>query len=294
MENIITPELVKHEAHKYFLAPALWIIFFSFIPFMYQNFYLIVTIALMIFPGSLLFSWICFLYHESWHKYVPSIPNEKLFIFYGWLLAHDPQVYRIVHGGHHIHTNTWNDIEFHPLGFIKNDTLRHIYNLGEILLGSSFIYIITFFVIKKNARFKWQSFIISALALIVIFGSFFAFSHYFLNVKSSNIIISWILMFIIGGTIQHHSQLIEHGNIILNESTPFHDRIMLTRNLYPVGWFEKIFLFLTHWHAQEHILHHTEVSTYTRPFLHTLPMPPDAIYITFKDYKKVLWEMITK
>ncbi len=294
MENIITPEMVNHEAYKFFLIPLFWMIFLAFVPFLYQNLPLVITIIMMIFPGTFLFSWVCYLYHESWHKYVPIIPNRILFVFYGWLLAHDPQVYNISHGTHHASTHTLNDIEFHPLGYIKNNKLRRLYYFTEIVLGMIFIYFVTLFVIMKHPRFSWQSFIISLIASTILYGSLFAFSYFILEVNVINIIISWLLLFIIAGSIQHNSQLIEHGNIIVDKSMPSNERNLLSRNLKPSGLLEKIFLFITHGDSKEHVLHHTQVILYTRPFLDKIPMPPKSIYITFRDYKKIIWEMITR
>ncbi|MBC2579208.1 hypothetical protein HGI79_02595 [Clostridium sp. DJ247] len=74
-------------------------------------------------------TWLGFLMHECWHKYVPEINNKVFYRIFSWCLLNDPQVYNLVHGIHHSKVNSWEDIEFHPLGKIKNSLLRRIYNL---------------------------------------------------------------------------------------------------------------------------------------------------------------------
>ncbi len=44
-----------------------------------------------------------------------------------------------------------------------------------------------------------------------------------------------------------------------------------TRNLWRAGLPEKIFLSLTHGDSQEHVLHHTLVGVYSRPFPGKVP-----------------------
>ena len=83
----------------------------------------------------------------------------------------------------------------------------------------------------------------------------------------------------------------EHGNIIVEGE--WEERNILTRNLQLRGVLEKIFLFLTHGDSQEHVLHHTQVQVYSRPFPGMVPLPKDSVFITLGDYLKILWSMIT-
>jgi len=69
---------------------------------------------------------------------------------------------------------------------------------------------------------------------------------------------------------------------------------LLTRNLKSDGIPEKIFLFLSHGDSREHVLHHTLVKVYSRPFPRKIPMPEKAIYIDLKSYLSILWEMLAK
>ena len=88
----------------------------------------------MIFPGVLLFTWVGYLMHKSWHKYVPNVPNEFFFNILSWMLLTDPQLYKMLHGGHHMNVNSWGDRELHPLGKISDLVLRMIYNYVEVIL----------------------------------------------------------------------------------------------------------------------------------------------------------------
>jgi len=41
------------------------------------------------------------MYHETWHYYLPGIPNLVFFRLFGCMLAADPQVFDLVHWDHH-------------------------------------------------------------------------------------------------------------------------------------------------------------------------------------------------
>ncbi|MBC2579209.1 hypothetical protein [Clostridium sp. DJ247] len=87
----------------------------------------------------------------------------------------------------------------------------------------------------------------------------------------------WLASFVL-----HHSQLIEHGNLIVEGN--YKERNIKTRNLSNKGILEKIFIFLTHGDSREHVLHHTLPGVYTRPFPGKVPMPTESVYINLKDY----------
>ena len=97
----------------------------------------------MIFPGAWLFAWVAYLMHESWHKYVPSVPSDLFYYLFAFMLITDPQIYRLAHGDHHGEVHTWKDMEFHPWGKIEPKALRRLYNLMEIVFGSIFLQLLT-------------------------------------------------------------------------------------------------------------------------------------------------------
>ena len=105
-------------------------------------------------------------------------------------------------------------------------------------------------------------------------------------------ILTFLLTFWLGSFIIHHDQLIEHGNLIIQGD--YHQRNIASRNLKNKTVFEKLFHLLTHGDTREHVLHHTAVAVYSRPFPGKVPMPADAVYISLKDYAAILWQMVTK
>lgn len=115
-------------------------------------------------------------------------------------------------------------------------------------------------------------------------------AHLAFNLKAAQIIIPLALNLWLCSFFLHHSQLVEHGNLIIAGS--YQERNIQTRNMRNHGLIEKIFLFLTHDDSREHVLHHTKVQVYSRPFPGKVPLPENAVYISFKDYLAILWEML--
>jgi fatty acid desaturase len=247
----------------------------------------------MLFPGVFLFTWAGFLMHECWHKYVPNIPNRLYFNLFSWMLITDPQVYRLVHGDHHAEVNTYRDIEFHPLGRINNRILRSIYNLCEIVFGIAFLIICASFTVPRDVRYKkkyrlWKM-IMSVIVWILFLGCLGFASHYVFGVSYESIALLYAVTIWFNSVVLHHSQMIEHGNLIVEGDLK--RRNLVTRNLKPAGIFEKLFLFLTHNDSREHVLHHTLARVYSRPFPEKIPLPEKANNITIKDYIKILGQM---
>lgn len=289
----LTQAQINQERWKFYFVLITWPLYLFFLPQVYR-FLGLSTILLMIFPGVYLFTWTGYLMHECWHKYVPDIPNQFFYQMFSWLLVTDPQIYKMLHGGHHLNVNTWDDTEFHPLGKIKNIHLQRLYNLLEILLGVAFITFISLCTLPGNPKykqkFKWNSLITAIVAWIVLFGGVGWLAHLVFNLTVSQIVIPLIFNLWLCSFILHHSQLVEHGNLIVNGS--YQERNIKTRNLRNRGLFERIFLFLTHNDSREHVLHHTMVTVYSRPFPGKVPMPEEAVYISFKDYLQILWDML--
>ena len=103
---------------------------------------------------------------------------------------------------------------------------------------------------------------------------------------------AFLLSFFWGSLIQHNSQLIEHGNLIIEGE--WEERAIKARNLRSEGVLAKLFLFLTHYDAREHVLHHALVRIYSGPFPGRCPCPKARSFITLRDYLKIAWGMITK
>jgi hypothetical protein len=106
----------------------------------------------------------------------------------------------------------------------------------------------------------------------------------------SQALLAFALTYWLGSFFLHQSQLVEHGNLIINGT--FYQRNIRTRNLLPGGIFEKIFLFFTHNDSREHVLHHTMPDTHSRPFPGEFPLPESAIMITMRVYLRILGRML--
>jgi fatty acid desaturase len=212
------------------------------------------------------------------------------------MLLTDPQLYRLVHGHHHSKVNTWDDTELHPLGKINNIHLRRIYNFLEIALGVIFTFGIIMHLLPKHpnykAKYKQSTHTISILMWILFYGGVGYLSALIFNLSAAQVAIPFLISFWLGSAIIHHDQLIEHGNLIVEGDC--HQRNMASRNLKNETVFQKLFHLLTHGDTREHVLHHTAVAVYSRPFPGKVPMPADAVCISLKDYAGILWQMITK
>jgi fatty acid desaturase len=212
------------------------------------------------------------------------------------MLLTDPQIYKMLHGGHHMNVNSWEDKEFHPLGKINDSVLKRVYNYLEIILGTVFIVAVTSITIPFNSKYKnkyrFNSLALSLCAWIIFFGGIGFLSHLIFNLSARTIIIPSLINVWICSFVLHQSQLIEHGNVI--GEGDWNVRNLLTRNLNSDGILEKLFLFITHGDSREHVLHHTVVKVYSRPFPGKVPMPEKAVYIRLKSYLPILWGMLTK
>jgi fatty acid desaturase len=297
MENgkYISEDMIKHQSWKYYFVAAAWPVYLLLLPLVFSKIGF-ATILLMIFPGLFLFTWVGFLMHEAWHKYVPNIPNNFFYYIFSWMLLTDPQIYKMLHGGHHMNVNSWEDKEFHPLGKIRNHILRLVYNYFEILFGTLFIVVVSSLTIpfnpKYKAKYQFKSLAISIFSWIIFLGGIGFLSHIIFKVSVGSIVVSYALTLWICSFMLHQSQLVEHGNLIAEGD--WNVRNLVTRNLKPNGIFEKVFLFLTHGDSREHVLHHTLVKVYSRPFPGKVPMPEKAVYINFKSYLSIIGGMLTK
>lgn len=291
--NYISDKDLLGQRWKFYFVAAAWPVYLLLLPLVFYS-SAPLGLVFMVFPGLYLFTWLGFLMHETWHKYVPNVPNDTLYTYFSWVMLTDPQIYRLLHGTHHAQVNTWEDREFHPLGRLQDPLARKIYNLLEITLGIAFVILVSSFMIPRNPQFKPKYKLSSLLTSVCMVAAFLcsvsAINYFIFNVPAHTIAAALIINFWLCSVILHHSQLIEHGNLIV--SGEWNERILKVRNLSHTGLAEKVFLLLTHNDSREHVLHHTNVAVYSRPFPGTVPMPPDPVYITLKDYFKILRDMI--
>lgn len=294
MENTVTEERVRTQAWKYYFVLLAWPAYLFFLPAVYAlaGWW---SAAYMVFPGVYLFTWTGYLMHETWHKYVPNVPNGLLYNLYSWMLITDPQVYRALHGYHHSAVHTWDDTEFHPLGEIKDGPRLAIHNFFEILLGIIFISVLGQLVMPGHPvhgrNFSARRAALSAGAIALFLGGVLYLSHLAFGVTPGQALAPLAASLWLNSFVIHHSQLVEHGGLIVEGS--FEQRNMWTRNLKPSGLSEKLFLFFTHGDSLEHVLHHTRPRIYSRPFPGALPLPEKAVYLTMADYLRVLGRMLS-
>ena len=291
---LISVAELRRQAIYFYIVPVAWCLFLLLLPAIFA-FNRWAGVVSMVFPGLWLFTWLGYLMHECWHKYVPNINNRLWYTINSLLILTDPQVYSIIHGTHHSGVHTWGDIEFHPFGNVKSRTLRIVVSLAEIGFGVAFMMVAGSLAVPRDKRFsgkyRWWKLSLSLVMWCMVYGGVGFLSHVLFRVDPAGIIVPYALMIWLGSFVLHQSQLIEHGNLIVDGD--YHRRNARSRNLRPAGIAEKVFLFLTHNDSREHVLHHTLTKVYSRPFPDAVPLPPDAWVISFADYARILLRMIS-
>jgi fatty acid desaturase len=291
---IITEKELKDQEWKYYFVLIAWPAYLFSLFFIYSKIGLW-SIAYMIFPGLYIFTWLGYLMHETWHKYVPGVNNGFFYYAFSVMLFTDPQVYKILHGFHHSMVNTYEDNEFHPFGRINNRFLRAVNNIVEIILGIAYLSIAAQIILPRHPKYS-KKFSAGQALLALFFIALFlsavgAAAMLAFNLTPGQVAAPFLLTLWLNSFFLHQSQLVEHGNLIA-EGT-WDKRNILTRNLKPSWPLEKLFLFMTHGDSQEHVLHHTQVGIHSRPFPGRLPLPAGAVEIDLGDYMEVLGEMVT-
>ncbi|MBW4612288.1 MAG: fatty acid desaturase [Desmonostoc vinosum HA7617-LM4] len=291
---IASSKTAYNQTIKLFVASLTWLIYLFFLPYIYASVN-IFAFGFMLFPGVYILCLLALFMHECWHEYLPGVHNHFFYSVLSWMILLDPQVFNIVHPYHHSQVNTYRDIEFHPLGEIKNQFVKAVYNFCEIFLGSIFVVTITTFKIAFHPKLKKQysfgKLIISILMWTIIWGGIGYSSHLVFGVTTNQVFISYLLICWMGSVVIHHNELIEHGNLIVEGNLG--ERNLKTRNLNPSGILERFFLFITHNDSREHTLHHSMSKIYTRPFFQKNPMLDKIVYISFDEYLVILKDMLT-
>ncbi|UUV18354.1 fatty acid desaturase [Fusobacteria bacterium ZRK30] len=287
--NLVSKEKLEKEAWKFYLVIPLWLVYFFFLPKIYSS-HKIIFFLYIFFIGNFLFCLLGYLFHETWHEYLSNIDNKKLYYIYGILIFMDPQIYRIVHGSHHSKVHTYDDIEFYPIGEIKHRTFKIFYRIFEFIIGAAFIIGLQSLILPNNPKTKQKfsvfSHLISIFLILCIYSTIAALSIIFFKIEVTQLIICYLLSIWMHSFFLHQSQLSEHG-FLLKEGS-YKERSLITRNIAPFGFVEKLFLILTHNDPKEHVFHHTLPGEYLRPFPNTVPLPKEANIVTLKKYFKLM------
>ena len=294
-ELVIEESDIRNQAYKYYLLIVAWPVYVLFLPVVYAR-YGPLSVLYMLFPGAYLYMWLACLMHECWHKYTPTVSNNFFYDAFSYMLFTDPQLYRMLHGHHHSKVNTWDDRESHPAGFIQNTVKRRIYNLLEILLGIMWNVGAQMLMIPKDKLYKDKysdaGHYKSMLMWAVIYGGLGTVTALIFGLTVWQILIPYTIGFWIDSLFLHHTQLVEHGNLIVDGD--YRQRNIASRNLRRNGIPERMFHFITHGDMRQHVLHHTLVKVNIRPFPYWIASPDGAVFISIRQYMGILWEMVVK
>lgn len=293
MNRYIEEKKIRRQAWKFYFVAIAWPIYVFLLPAAWDRLGPM-CLLLTLFPGAYLYVWMAFLMHECWHKYVPNIANGAFSRLYSYMLLTDPQIFKMLHGHHHSLVHTWSDTEFHPLGRIDNAILRRIYNLLSVVLGMVFIVALHMHILPRHPKYKdkykLKSHIISVAMWFVIYGGLAVLAHITFRVSIPQVLGVWLLNLWVCSLFLQHAELVEHANLIVDGDHK--ERNIASRNLRRKTLAEKFFHLLTHGDAREHVLHHTLVAVYSRPFPGKVPMPSGSVYISLRDYAGIVWNMI--
>ena len=293
MTNPISEPMLRRQAWKYYFVLFAWPAYLFLLPYAFAQLGWW-SLGLVIFPGVYLFTWMGYLMHESWHKYVPNVPNGFFYNVFSWMLITDPQIYGLLHGHHHAEVNTWDDREFHPLGEIHSAGWRRGYHFLEVFTGIVFIVVLSAVMLPRleryQAKYRVSSAILAVLMWVVILGGLGLGSARAFELRAAPVLMAYGVLLIACSLVLHHSQMVEHGNLIVPGD--WKQRNLKTRNLRRQTCLEKAFSFMTHGDAREHVLHHTQVQVHSRPFPGLTPLPEGSVIISLKQYMGILGDML--
>jgi fatty acid desaturase len=293
MQEYISDIELRRQAWKYYAVPFFWIVYGFFLPLAWARLGLW-SVVLIIFPGVWLYTWLSYLMHESWHRYIPNINNDRFFKLSACLLGADPQLYRLVHGCHHSQVHTWQDTEFHPLGRIGSRPIRALYNTLEIVFGVIFIFALLACVVPRDPRYRdryrKRAALAAWLSIAAVYGTLGVACATAFNLSASRILVPWLINIWICALAVHQDQMIQHAGIIVDGD--IHARNLATRNLPPKGLTSRILLFLFHNDPRDHLLHHTMVRVHHRPFPGRIPLPENAVCVSVGDYLRILADLV--
>ena len=194
-------------------------------------------------------------------------------------------MYRIAHPAHHKYVHTLRDIEFFCENYETDRRARRLQFRLELVFGNMAWELTCLHrLFRENKYSRWSSrmcLVKRAALFFVLLGicrwltpgsGWYYFSCYLGTL--------WC-----GSLVTRHNQWIEHLGIVSDGNIA--ERNLLTRNVRSDTWAAKLFNFMNHEDAREHVFHHTEPQLNTRAFP-GLTLPPGARSITISQYARLL------
>ena len=245
-------------------------------------------VAVLMVPtvGVFMLSWLGYYRHELWHNYVAGVHNPTWFNLVSYLLFSDPAVYRIAHPRHHKFVHTTADIEFFCENYETDRKARKRQFIAELIFGNMAWELTCLHRLFREGMYtRWQS-RLCFLKRVALWTVQLQVCKWWLPGSGWLFFYSYAGSVWAGSLVTRHNQWIEHLGICAN-GAPLAERNLLTRNVRSDTLLGRLFNFLNHDDATEHVFHHTEPQLNTRGFP-GLTLPPGARTVTVPQYAGIL------
>lgn len=262
-----------------------WLVYIFAVPYLWHRFGLV---ALLLVPtvGVYFFTWLGYYRHELWHNYFPRFDNQAWYNFLSHLILADPQVFSVAHSTHHRFVHTPRDLEFFPEHWETDRKKCRRQFLLELVFGNVAWEFITFERLRKSGQLDMKTCTVDFIQRCVLNLCFLAFGLFVLQAELWLSLTSYSLTIWAGALMTRLNQWVEHLGIEMDGSLA--DRNRLVRNLSSATWGGKLFNFMNHYHAEEHVFHHSDPRYNTRAVTGLGGLPAGANTITFRQYVKIL------
>ncbi len=233
--------------------------------------------------GVWLFSWLAHIRHWCFHRYFRGVDNMAGFKLVSFALFANPAIFAAAHKLHHKHVHTPRDIEFFCEGWEDWRRRRRMFLL-ELVLGNIAWEFATEAALRRAGLIEggrlWP-FVRRVLSLLALAGCTWLIAPQALL----TFFLCYGLTLYAGALITRHNQWLEHLGI-LGEGASLDERNRMTRSLdlsTPGG---RLFAFINHDDARDHVLHHLEARTFTQDG--RTPPPVGSPMIRLSQYPAML------
>ena len=245
------------------------------------------SLAIILFVGQYLTSWLGYQRHELWHNYFPGIPNRRFFDLVSSLLFSDPQIYSLAHVTHHRDLHTTSDAEFFCEDYETDSRRRKRQFIFEFLLGNIAWEASAIFRTAKSKELAWRHHGLSVAMRFLFWGLFCFLANSVYPGLGLPLAYVYILTIWFGALVTRHDQWIEHLGIYSNDA-PLAERVRMTRNLPDTHWTNRLWNLFNHNDPRSHYFHHAYPQLNLRD-RRDLELPEDVPRITIPEYLKALW-----